>query len=863
MRFGHRRGTDDVGRSDRLTRMRGIELDNCRGVRSWAKRAVGGLTVAGLMVAGLMVTGLMVTALMVGGLIAAAMPTAAQASARVAQTEITQTEITTTSAPGPARAAAPPLTTVITVRSSPGPASGAPTPGASRNVCPPGNRVPNLCELVPSRPKRARRRGTKPRPPAANPPSAATAPTSASATPPTAGTLPSLSFPYAALPVSPLQTAALDFLLGAFPVPPFLLPIYHEAGADYGVPWQVLAAINEIETDYGRNLSTSSAGAVGWMQFLPSTWARFGIDADGGGSADPYDPVDAIFSAARYLRAAGATHDLSGAIFAYNHATWYVNSVKLRARLLQFLPQRLVDVLTGLMQARFPIGGHLGRFARQLPSAVRLGGQPGVILTARPGAPVVAVADGRVVSLGDNRRLGRYLTLEDSYGDRFTYGRLGAVATAYPVLRPRVESASRIERALDAGLSGGAGRSPQTGASGGAERSLQTGASGGAGRSPQTGASGGAETPPATKLLASVDTSSSIASSAPGRSGAKAPSAPARTGGAGFAAMAKERLFARPWRPASYAAGGLVQLESEGRAGPKASSDYYAATVGLTPGDYALEPLTRGSVVLAGTILGRTGRAGRGKGQIAFQIRPAGAGSPVDPAPIVAGWQVLGRLTAGRASVAGAMQAGAYGAQNPWVGQLLMARRSDLERSVLADRRVVLDRCARRAIQGEVVDRRVLAAIEYLSYDGLAPAVSGIACPLSPASTSLPQTVFSITRIAGLPVTASRAAGPVDLAIRQLLVLQGELRPSLITSARRYPWEPATATAPGAGGAIRVSFTSSDSPELTALPAALDTREWTRLISRLAGLGTGSAASAAPAASAASAGSAPSAPSVP
>ena len=77
------------------------------------------------------------------------------------------------------------------------------------------------------------------------------------------------------------------------------------------MPWQVLAGINEIETDYGRNLSVSSAGAVGWMQFLPSTWKEWGVDANGDGIADPYNPVDAIFTAARYLHAAGASKNLS------------------------------------------------------------------------------------------------------------------------------------------------------------------------------------------------------------------------------------------------------------------------------------------------------------------------------------------------------------------------------------------------------------------------------------------------------------------------------------------------------------------------------------------------------------------------
>ena len=77
-----------------------------------------------------------------------------------------------------------------------------------------------------------------------------------------------------------------NFFIDSFRVPPFMLPIYQAAGIEYDVPWQVLAAINEIETDYGRNLSVSSAGAVGWMQFLPSTWKQYAVDANGDGVAD-------------------------------------------------------------------------------------------------------------------------------------------------------------------------------------------------------------------------------------------------------------------------------------------------------------------------------------------------------------------------------------------------------------------------------------------------------------------------------------------------------------------------------------------------------------------------------------------------
>jgi murein DD-endopeptidase MepM/ murein hydrolase activator NlpD len=103
--------------------------------------------------------------------------------------------------------------------------------------------------------------------------------------------------------------------------------LWLNAGASYGIPWQVLAAINKIETNFGRNMGPSSAGAVGWMQFMPDTWLRWGMDASGDGIADPWNAEDAVHAAARYLAAAEGRTDISRAIFAYNHAQWYVDEV--------------------------------------------------------------------------------------------------------------------------------------------------------------------------------------------------------------------------------------------------------------------------------------------------------------------------------------------------------------------------------------------------------------------------------------------------------------------------------------------------------------------------------------------------------
>jgi hypothetical protein len=113
-------------------------------------------------------------------------------------------------------------------------------------------------------------------------------------------------------------------------VPPVLIPIYQAASDSYGLGPQgpaILAGINAIETAFGTNLGPSYAGAVGWMQFMPETWAMYGVDANGDGVADPNNPEDAIYAAARYLDAAGMPEDVWGAIFAYNHADWYVEEV--------------------------------------------------------------------------------------------------------------------------------------------------------------------------------------------------------------------------------------------------------------------------------------------------------------------------------------------------------------------------------------------------------------------------------------------------------------------------------------------------------------------------------------------------------
>jgi hypothetical protein len=138
--------------------------------------------------------------------------------------------------------------------------------------------------------------------------------------------------------VVPLVSAATPASLPVDTTPPSgrpanYLQLFQESAARYcpGLSWTVLAAIAQIESADGRNMGPSTAGALGPMQFLPSTWAQWGIDGFGDtGTPDIMNPFDAVPSAARLLCAEGAASGTTGlrqAIFDYNHAGWYVDEV--------------------------------------------------------------------------------------------------------------------------------------------------------------------------------------------------------------------------------------------------------------------------------------------------------------------------------------------------------------------------------------------------------------------------------------------------------------------------------------------------------------------------------------------------------
>ena len=268
-------------------------------------------------------------------------------------------------------------------------------------------------------------------------------------------------------PFGPAPLGVPNFIIEQFEIPPFLLPIYQACGTQYGIPWQVLAGINKIETAFGTNLNVSSAGALGWMQFMPATWKAYGIDANGDGRRDPYNPVDAICSAARYLKANGGDSDIRGALFAYNNAGWYVDEVLLYAQQYGKLPGGPGGLAHRAHPGRrFPVPAKVS-YADDIterpaakrakpkqgrPATSRMSSQAhlhveGSTSTRHEGAPVVAVNDGDDRrSIGHNKKLGNYIVLQDDYGNRFTYAELGRVSRTYPV--PKGDASQTKEQGL-------------------------------------------------------------------------------------------------------------------------------------------------------------------------------------------------------------------------------------------------------------------------------------------------------------------------------------------------------------------------------------------------------------------------------
>ena len=130
-----------------------------------------------------------------------------------------------------------------------------------------------------------------------------------------------------------------------------LLAHYRKAQRRFGVPWPVLGAVNFVESAFGRLRNASAAGAQGPMQFIPSTWAAYGM------GGDVNDPHDAIMGAANYLHASGAPGDVPGALYAYNPSSLYVRAVLAYIDRIRRDPRAFLSYYSWQVFVREPDGG--------------------------------------------------------------------------------------------------------------------------------------------------------------------------------------------------------------------------------------------------------------------------------------------------------------------------------------------------------------------------------------------------------------------------------------------------------------------------------------------------------------------------
>jgi cell wall-associated NlpC family hydrolase len=174
-------------------------------------------------------------------------------------------------------------------------------------------------------------------------------------------------------------------------IPANYLTIYQQAGAKYGIGWNVLAGIGKVETGHGTSKlpgvrrGENFAGAGGPMQFLAATWKSFGVDGNGDGKRDRYDPADAIPGAARYLKHNGAPERTKTALYMYNHSWDYVDLVLSWAKRYATGQVQITEANTpACIPGGAPIPG--GLVGRIISFAMAQRGKPYVFGASGPGA---------------------------------------------------------------------------------------------------------------------------------------------------------------------------------------------------------------------------------------------------------------------------------------------------------------------------------------------------------------------------------------------------------------------------------------------------------------------------------------------
>ncbi len=252
--------------------------------------------------------------------------------------------------------------------------------------------------------------------------------------------------------------------------------------------------------------------------------------------------------------------------------------------------------------------------------------------------------------------------------------------------------------------------------------------------------------------------------------------------------------------------------------------------------------------MIAGTVLGRLeGAAESGEeSKLTFEIRPAGKKAPrIDPKPILDGWRLMDRTAFYKAQVVEAVEAGKAG-DEVTAGQVLLMSKAELQDRVLSDKRINIYECGRRDIRAGIIDRRILALIEYLAVKGAEPSISSLQCGhgLYTASGNISQhstgSAVDISVVYGSVITpATQGEGsPTDRAVREILKLQGNMKPDQIITLMKYEGADNTLAMGDHDDHIHVGYrpiTDADGKQLELL---LGPGQWDDLLNQVSSIKT-------------------------
>ncbi|MGK2931340.1 MAG: lytic murein transglycosylase [Solirubrobacterales bacterium] len=673
-----------------------------------------------------------------------------------------------------------------------------------------------------------------------------------------------------------------NFVINNFEIPPFLLPIYQACGSEYGIPWQVLASINRAETTFGTNLGDSTAGAMGWMMFMPASWAEWGVDANGDKVKDPYNPVDAICAAGNYLQDFGYAEDPYEAIFAYNHADWYVQLILKYAKVYSAIPPEVISSLTGLTEgARFPVAAEASYEGQVSTEQARKKGsgsqnisssadRTSIAISAEGGAPVIAVNDGVITSI--DQQTGT-VVLEDVYGNDYSYAGLGSVSEVHPV--PAHEDNGGTEPSSEDAPVEAQEKTPNPSLEMGTAKATEKPIAAEQESIPQVKEEGSGESdraisevlvdPEAAEQAAAAQAAGAAASTSTGETPEEpmdvAADRRAEQEDLTAQADASERMlntedmrgrtYANPLRPSNHERA-TIEGQSTKINAPVASSlggidgkpgDYViydgskAGVFRFKPGTVKLEELKKGSRVIAGTVLGRLAEGGTQS--INFSIKPGGEETPqIDPKPFLDGWRLLAETNIYNA------QGKDRFAERLGVGGVLLLSKAALQKRVLADPGISMDECNRQYVAHGGIDRRVLAALAFATERGFTLGITSMLCGRE-SSITTSGNVSNHTRgsaadiaIINGEVVTSASQGPgsnTDRLAREFLSLQGIMAPDEVITLMDYPQAAGFAMGDH-DDHLHLGYSpvaGADAPGGTVEASSLGAEQWRELTERL------------------------------